>query len=128
VQGGGAAPASTALIPQCTSGIAAFYHSTASFVGRLAQLDAPDMWIGSAQKLDHPATWIASNRVAFGNTHTRLIQEFNCIEGVQDPPAGAAAGDDADERDSDGLRPAAPLPLPPLNKLASQHLKSCLGR
>ena len=30
------------LTPQCASGIAAFYPSTARFVGWLAQLDAPD--------------------------------------------------------------------------------------
>jgi hypothetical protein len=54
--------------------------------------------------------------VALGHTHSLLIQEFNCVESVQDPPADAAAGDDVDERDGDGLRPAAPLPLPPLTK------------
>ena len=47
-----------------------------------------------------------------------LLQEFNCVE-VQDPPADAAAGDDADERDVDCPRPATSPPLPPLNKLAS---------
>ena len=56
-----------------------------------------------------------------------LLQEFNCVEGVQDPPADAAAGDDADERDGDGPRPAAPLPLPPLHKLASQHTQIYLN-
>jgi hypothetical protein len=49
-----------------------------------------------------------------------LIQEFNCVEAVPDPPADAAAGDDAGERDGDGIWPAMPLPLPPFNKLASQ--------
>ena len=38
------------LTPQCASGIAAFYHSTARFVGWLAQLDAPAIWVGLAQK------------------------------------------------------------------------------
>ena len=69
-------------------------------------------------ELDH--TWTASNLVALGHTHSLRIQEFNCVESAQDPPADAAAANDVDERDGDGLRPAAPLPLPPLNKLASQ--------
>jgi len=54
------------LTPQCASGIAAFYLFTARFVGWLAQIDAPEIWIGSAQKLDHPDTWTASNLVALG--------------------------------------------------------------
>ena len=44
------------LTPQCASGIAAFYHSTARFVGWLAQLDAPDTWLGPDQKLDQHLT------------------------------------------------------------------------
>jgi predicted metal-binding protein len=40
------------LTPQCASSIAAFYHSTARFVGWMAQMDAPERWLGSAQKLD----------------------------------------------------------------------------
>ena len=72
-------------------------------------------------ELDQPNTWTASNLVALGHTHKMLILEFNCVESVQDPPADAAQGDDADERDGDGPRPAEPLPLPPQNKLASQQ-------
>ena len=107
------------LTPHCASGIAAFYHSTARFIGWLAQLDAPDRWLGHAQKLDHPDTWTAANLVALGRTHSLLIQEFNFVESAQDPHADPAAADDDDERDGDGPRPAAPLPLPPLNTLAS---------
>lgn len=55
-----------------------------------------------------------STLVALGHTNKMLIQEFNCVEDVQDPPADATAGDVADEHDGNGLRPAAPLPLPPL--------------
>jgi hypothetical protein len=77
-----------------------FYHSTARFVGWLVQLDAPGIWLGSAQKLDQPDTWTASNLVALGHTQKMLLQEFNCVEGVQDHPADAAAGDDADARTS----------------------------
>ena len=57
------------LTPQCASGIAAFYHSTARFVGWLAQLDAPDTWLGPDQKLDDPDTWEAANLAALGRTH-----------------------------------------------------------
>ena len=65
---------------------------------------------------------IAKSRDPLSNPFTCLLhQEFNCVESAQDPPADPAAGDDVDERDGDGPRPAAPLPLPPLNKLASQH-------
>ena len=99
------------LTPQCASGIAAFYHSTARFVGWLAQL----------HQCCTPKTWTASNLFALGRTHSLLLQEFNCVESAQDPPTHPAGGDDVDERESDGPRPAAPLPLPPLNKLASQH-------
>ena len=104
------------------SGIAAFYHSTARFVRWLAQIDAPKIWISSAQKLDQPGTWTASNLVAHGRTHSLLLQEFNRVESAQDPPADPAAGNDVDERDGDGPQPAARLPLPPLNKLASQQV------
>ena len=38
---------------------------------------------------------------------------------MRGPGVGRRRSDD--ERDSDGPRPAAPLPLPPLDKLASQH-------
>ena len=62
-----------------------------------------------------------NNLPALGRTHRLLLQEFNCVESAPDPPADPAAGDDADERDSDGPHPAAPLPLPPLNTLAPQH-------
>jgi hypothetical protein len=62
------------LTPQCASGMAAFYHSTARFVGWLAQIDDPEIWISSAQKLDQPDTWTASNLVAL--THRMLLQEF----------------------------------------------------
>ena len=93
-----------------TSGIAAFYHSTARFVGWLAQLDAPDRWLGHAQKLDHPDTWTAANLAALGRTHSLLIQDFNCVESAQDPHPNPAAGDDLDERDGDGPRPAARSP------------------
>ena len=109
------------LTPQCASGIAAFYHSTARFVGWLAQLDAPTVWIGLDQDLDDHATWTASNLIALASTHRLLLQDFNCVESAPDHPADPAAGDDANDRDSDGLRPAAPLSLPPLDKLASQH-------
>ena len=107
------------LTPQCASGIAAFYHS-ARFVGWLAQLDEPEIWVCSAQKLDQP-----SNLVAPDHTHNMLLQEFigNCAEGAQDPPGDAAAGDDANERP----RPAA-LPLLPLNKHASQQLREMKER
>ena len=37
------------LTPQCASGIAAFYHSTARFVGWIAQMDVPERWLGSAE-------------------------------------------------------------------------------
>ena len=74
------------LTPQCASGIAAFYHSTARFIRWLDQIDAPEIWIGLAQKLDQPDTWTTSNLVALGHTHKMLIQEFSCVEGVQDPP------------------------------------------
>ena len=57
------------LTPQCASGIAAFYHSTARFVGWLAQLDAPDTWLGPDQKLDQPDTWTAANLAALGRTY-----------------------------------------------------------
>jgi len=62
------------LTPQCASGMAAFYHSTARFVGWLAQIDDPEIWISSAQKLDQADTWTASNLVAL--THRMLLQEF----------------------------------------------------
>ena len=107
------------LTPHCASGIAAFYHSTARFIGWLAQLDAPDRWLGHAQKLDHPDTWTAANLVALGRTHSLLIQEFNCVESARDPHANPAAADDVDGRDEGSPRPAAPLPLSPLHKLAS---------
>ena len=60
-----------------------------------------------------------------GNTHNFRSSTASSlmIEGLQDPPADAAAGDDADERtDGDGLWPAAPLPLLPLHQLASHHV------
>ena len=104
--------------PQCASGIAAFYHSSARFVGWLAQIVAPEIWIGSARKLDQLDTWTASDLVVIGHTHKMLIQDFNCVEGMQDLPADAAHVDDANERDGDGRRPAVPLPLPSLQKLA----------
>ena len=96
------------LTPQCTSGIAAFYDSTARFVGWLAQLDAPERWLGHAQKLDHPDTWTSAFLVALGCTHSLIIHEFNFVESAQDPPADPADGDNVDERDGDGPRPAAP--------------------
>jgi hypothetical protein len=48
----------------------------------LAQMDAPESWLGSAQKLDQPDTWRASNLVALKHTHSELCQEYNCVEGV----------------------------------------------
>ena len=48
----------------------------------LAQMDAPESWLGSAQKLDQPDTWTASNLVALKHTHSELCQEYNCVEGV----------------------------------------------
>ena len=111
------------LTPQCASGIAAFYHSTARFVGWMAQMDAPERWLGSAQKLDQPDTWTASNLVALQHMHNELCQEYNCVEGMQDPPADAADADaDGARADGNGPRPAVPLSLPPLNHLASQHV------
>ena len=59
--------------------------------------------------------------VALHRTHSLLIQEFNCVESAQDPHAVDAAADDDDERDGDDPQPAAPLPLPTLNTLASLH-------
>ena len=38
------------LTTQCASDLAASYHSMARFVGGLAQLDAPNRWLGPAQK------------------------------------------------------------------------------
>ena len=110
----------TSQLAHHVAGIAVFYHSTARFVGWLAQIDAPEIWIGSAPKLDQPDNSTASNLVALGQTHRMLIQEFNNVEGVKDPPADAAHGYGADERHGDGPRPAAPLLLPPLHKLASE--------
>jgi hypothetical protein len=57
------------LTPQCASGIAVFYHSTARSVGWMAQMDAPERWLGSVQKLDQPDTWMASNLVVLKHTH-----------------------------------------------------------
>jgi len=77
---------------------------------------------GSAlTKTSTSLTWTASNLAALGRTHCLLLQEFNCVESAHDPPADPAAGDVVDERDSGGPRPAASLPLPPLDKLDTQH-------
>ena len=54
-------------------------------------------------------------------SHKMLFQEFNCVEGKQDPSDDDAPGDDADKRNGDGPLPASTLSLPPLNKLASQQ-------
>ena len=79
--------------------------------------------MGSAQKLDQPDTWTAANLVALQHMHNELCQEYNCVEGMQDPPADAAdANDDGARADSNGPRPTVPLSLPPLNLLASQHV------
>ena len=94
----------------CTSGIAAFYHSPARFVVWLAQPGAPEIWVGLAQKLDQPDSWTASN----------LDILFQKEAGVQDPPADAAAGIDADECDGDCPQPAAPRSFPSLIKHASE--------
>ena len=57
------------------------------------------------------------------SSHNELCQEYNCIEGMQEPPADAADADvDGARADGDGPRPTAPLSLPPLNRLASQHV------
>ena len=86
-------------------------------------MDAPERWLGSAQKLDQPDTWTASNLVALQHMHNELCQEYNCVEGMQDPPADAADADaDGARADGNGPRPAVPLSLPPLNLLASQHV------
>jgi hypothetical protein len=66
-----------------------------------------------------PDTWTASNLVAL--KHNELCLEYNCVEGVQDPPANAADADADGVRDGNGPRPAAPLSLPPLKHLASQQ-------
>ena len=86
-------------------------------------MDAPERWLGSAQKLDQQDTWTASNLVALQHMHNELCQEYNCVEGMQDPPADAADADaDGARADGNGPRPAVPLSLPPLNHLASQHV------
>ena len=87
------------------------------------QMEAPERWLRSAQKLDQPDTWTASNLVALQHMHNELCQEYNCVEGMQDPPADAAdANADGACADGNGPRPAVPLSLPPLNLLASQHV------
>ena len=48
--------------------IAAYYHSTARFVG---WLDAPEIWVSPAQKLDQPDTWTVSKLVALGPGSSR---------------------------------------------------------
>jgi len=73
----------------------------------MAQMDAPERLLGSAQKLDQQDTWTASNLVALKHTAQRAPsgarQAYNCVEGVQDPPADAADADAAGARaDGDG--------------------------
>ena len=109
------------LTPQCASGIAAFYHSTARFVGWMAQMDTPERWLGSAQKLDQPDTWTASNLVALQHVHNELCQEYNCVEGMQDPSADAADAD-ADDGEGTARRASLSLSLPPLHHLAPHHV------
>jgi hypothetical protein len=116
------------LTPQCASGIAAFYHSIARFVGWMAQMDAPERWLGSAQKLDQQDTWTESNLVALKHTHHELCQEYSWVEGVQDPPANVA------DSDADGAcaRADGDCPRPATFLLSSATLPSCftvcLGR
>jgi hypothetical protein len=112
------------LTPQCASGIAAFCHSTARFFGWLAQLDAPDTWLGPDQKPDLPDTWTASNLAALDRTHRLLVQEFDCVESAHDPPADPAAGNVVDELDSDGPQPAAPSS----SATCQTCFTACLGR
>jgi hypothetical protein len=89
----------------------------------MAQMDDPERWLGSAQKPNQQDTWTASNLVALQHMHNKLCQEYNCVEGMQDPPANAADADfDGARADGNSPRPAVPLSLPPLNLLASQHV------
>jgi hypothetical protein len=76
---------------------------------------------GSALTKNSTILTLGQHPILLPSAARLLLQEFNCVESAQDPSANPAAGDDVDERDSDGPRPAAPLPLPPLHKLASQH-------
>ena len=79
------------------------------FVGWMVQMDEPERWLVSAQKLDQQDSWTACNLLALKHTHNERCQEYNCVEGVQDPPANAADADADGARDGNGPRPAAPL-------------------
>ena len=77
-------------------------------MGWMAQMDAPERWLGSAQDSISRDTWTASNLVALKHTHNELCQEYNCVEGMQDPSADAA---DADADDGEGTARRASLSL-----------------
>lgn len=52
------------------------------FTGWLGQLDSADRWLKLAQQLADPEFWTVENLVASKVTHRKLLQEYQCVEGV----------------------------------------------
>ena len=112
-----------AITPLPASGIAAFYSATTRLVawpGSLPQSHS-SQWAQN-QNLVDSTTWTSSSLASLKTVHSQLLTDYGCIEWA--PPAAdedddAAAVQQRVDDDAD----ARPLPIPPLNLLASMQAR-----
>ena len=79
------------------------------------QLPNPALWHGG-QDLTQHATWTAPNLTALRDTHTRLLQEYHCVEA-----SAVVVGDATAQSPDKAEAPVVILLLPPLNLLATMQ-------
>ena len=112
-----------AITPLPASGIAAFYHATARLVAWLGSLPPShsSQWAQN-QDLADSTTWTSSSLTSLKTVHSQLLVDYGCTEWA--PPAADDANDAAaaQQRVDDDAN-ARPLPIPPLNLLASMQAR-----
>ena len=112
-----------AITPLPASGIAAFYHATARLVAWLGSLPQShsSQWAQNQDLADN-TTWTSSSLTSLKTVHSQLLADYGCTEWA--PPAADDANDAAaaQQRVDDDAN-ARPLPIPPLNLLASMQAR-----
>ena len=106
------------ITPLPASNLAAFYSATARLVSWLGSLPQSHSayWVRN-QDLADSNTWTSSSLSSLKLVHSTLLEEYGCIEWA--PPAADAA--DAEQQSDDDN--ARPLPIPPLNLLATMQAR-----
>jgi hypothetical protein len=108
------------ITPLQASGMAAFYSATAHLVSWLGSLPHASEWV-TGQNLDDPNSWNSSAFQTLKELHGDLLTHYKCIEWAP-PPADDAPVPDAPAQGRD-VTSVRPLPLPPLNLLASLRVR-----